>query len=152
MSTSKQYSKSILLAIFIFCAIISNAQNRSMGSDGILGKLQIVIDAAEERDLEVVRIEADIIRTSKETVRNLDPSFSYDIVAVASNRIKDVDLAVFKKEGNDWVLVTKDDESGDIAAVSLKPTEYSEYKIVVTAYEFHSDYDVGHYGLVVVHD
>ena len=102
--------------------------------------------------MEVVRIEADIIRTSKETVRNLDPSFSYDIVAVASNRIKDIDLAVYKKVDYDWVLVTKDNESDDIAAVSLKPTEYSEYKIVVTAYEFHSGFDVGHYGLVVVHD
>jgi len=141
-----------LFALGILNSQIAVAQTRSMGSAGILGRLQNIIDYAEERDMEVVRIEADIIRTTKEIFRTLDPSFSYIIVAVGSNRIKDIDIEVYKKVNSEWILVKKDDDEKDIAVVNISPSSYAEYKIVVKVYRFYSDYDVGHYGLVIYHD
>jgi len=142
----------LTITLSLFSVSFSFGQTRSMGSDGILGKLQNVIDEAENREMEVVRIEADIIRTPKETIRTLDPSFSYSIVAVASNRIQDIDIEVYKKINYQWVLIEKDDDEQDIAAVTIEPSDYDEYKIVVKVYKFYSDYDVGHYGLAIIHD
>lgn len=142
------------ILIMLLALTISNAysQTRSMGSDGILGKLQKIIDTAEERDMEVVRIEADIIRTTKETFRTLDPSFSYSIIAVGSNRIKDLDIEVYKKVNGSWTLIQKDDDDKSVAGVEVRPSAYAEYKIVVKVYAFHEGYDVGHYGLAVIHN
>ncbi|MFN8356325.1 MAG: hypothetical protein U0Y10_17850 [Spirosomataceae bacterium] len=140
------------IILFFFSVSYSFGQTRSMGSDGILGKLQTVIDEAEKRDMEVVRIEADIIRTTKETIRTLDPSFSYSIIAVASNRIQDIDIEVYKKVNYEWVLIKKDDDAKDAAAVTIQPSAYAEYKIIVKAYKFYTGYDVGHYGLAIIHD
>ena len=144
--------KLLLMLLGILSFYFAIAQTRSMGSDGILGKLQDIIDLAEERDMEVVRIEADIIRTSKETIRTLDPSFTYTIVAVGSDRISDVDVEVYKKINYEWTLVKKDDDSSATAIVTISPSSYTEYKIVVKVYQFYSGYDVGHYGLLIIHD
>jgi len=145
----------VMFALFTFGILnsqIAIAQTRSMGSGGILGRLQNIIDYAEDRDMEVVRVEADIIRTTKETTRTLDPSFTYTIVAVGSNRIKDIDIEVYKKVNSEWVLIKKDDDVENIAVVNISPSSYAEYKIIVKVYKFNSGYDVGHYGLVIYHD
>jgi len=140
------------IILFFFAVSYSFGQNHSMGSEGILGKLQAVIDEAEKRDMEVVRIEADIIRTTKETIRMLAPSFSYSIVAVACNRIEDIDIEVYENVNYEWVLINKDDDTEDVAAVAIQPSTYAEYKIVVKAYKFYTGYDVGHYGLAIIHE
>ncbi len=141
----------LVLLLLVLTSVVS-AQTRSMGSDGILGKLQKVIDYAEERDMEVVRIEADLIRTSKEIIRSLDPSYTYTITAVGSNRILDLDLEVYKNINGTWTLIKKDTDAANMAVVQLTPSSHSEYKVIVRAYKFNSGYDVGHYGLVFIHD
>lgn len=142
----------ILLLTFSTLSIFSYGQQRSMGSDGILGKLQTIIDLAEERDMEVVRIEADLIRTTKETYRTLDPSFTYSIIAVGSNRIEDLDIEVYKKINGEWTLLKKDTDASNVAAVDVTPSSYAEYGILVKVYKFKPGYDIGHYGLVVIHN
>lgn len=140
--------------VFIILCVVTSAysQTRSMGSQGILGKLQIVIDYAEERDMEVVRVEADIIRSSKESIRTLDPSYIYTITAIGSDRIQDLDIEVYKNINNVWTLVQTDTDTSSVAAVQINPTSYAEYKVVVKVYKFNSGYDVGHYGLVFIHN
>lgn len=123
-----------------------------MGSQGILGKLQAIIDLAEERDMEVVRIEADIIRDSKEAIRTLDPSFTYTITAVGSNRIQDLDIEVYKNISGVWTLIKKDSDASSTAIVQINPSSYADYRVVVKVYKFYSGYDVGHYGLVFIHN
>lgn len=142
----------ILVLVFSSMSIFSFGQQRSMGSDGILGKLQTIIDAAEARDMEVVRIEADIIRTSKETYRSLDPTFTYIIAAVGSDRIEDLDIEVYKKVDGEWTLLKKDTDSSNVAMVEITPSTYAEYGILVKVYKFKPGYDVGHYGLAVIHN
>ena len=68
--------KLMLVFTLLQLNFVAHTQTRSMGSDGVLGKLQVIIDAAESKDMEVVRVEADIIRTTKESFRTLDPSFT----------------------------------------------------------------------------
>jgi hypothetical protein len=145
--------KSLVLTLCLCSwSVLAFAQNRSMGSDGILGRLQTVIDAAEERDMEVVRIEADIIRTTKESIRTLDPSYTYTIIAVGSERIADLDIEVYKMIDGDWTLVKKDTDDQNVAGVEIKPSAYAEYKVVIKAYKFVEGQDVGHYGLAYIHD
>ena len=141
-----------VLLITLLYSFSGQAQTRSMGSDGIIGKLEKIIDLVEGRGMEVVRIEADIIRQTKETRRQLDPNFTYTIAAVGSDRIEDLDIEVYKKVNGSWRLVGKDADTSSIAVVEVKPTAYSEYAIRVKVYKFKPSYSVGHYGLAIIHD
>lgn len=144
--------KSIMATLmFVFIAASAFSQS-SMGSLGILGKLEDIIDIYEEKDMEVVRVEADIIRTSKESIRTLDPSYTYSITAIGSDRIKDLDIKIYKKIGASWSLIEKDEDESNVAVVSVKPAAFDDYKVVVSVYKFESDHEVGHYGLVYSHN
>lgn len=143
--------KKILTIIGLF-AFVQTASSQSMGSQGILGKLRSIIDFAEDAGKEVVRVEADLIRTTKECTRRLDPSFTYTVTAVGSNRIEDLDIEVYKKVQGSWTLVERDNDNSNIAIVTINPDVYEDYKVIVKAYKFLSNYEVGHYGLVFVHD
>lgn len=130
----------------------SYAQTSTASITSILSQLQQIIETAEKRDMEVVRVEADIIRTTKETYRVLDPSYRYSIIAVGSSRIKDLDIEVYKKIDGEWTLIQKDDDNQNVAGVEIKPSAYADYKILIKAYAFYEGYDVGHYGLAVIHN
>jgi hypothetical protein len=126
---------------------IAEAQSSLMGSSGILGKLLNVVDQAEKRNLEIVRIEADVIQTTRETIRTLDPSFTHTIVAMGSDRIKEIGIEVYKEVNKKWVLVEKEDDM-TAAAVAIKPNEMAEYKIVVKVNLFNPGFKAGHFGLI----
>ena len=126
------------------------AQSNLMGSSGIMGKLQNIIDKTEERGgLEVVRIEADVIRVSKESVRTLDPAYTHTIAAVGSNHIKHIEIEVYQEINRKWVLVQKDDDDS-VAVVAITPSSMAEYKIVVKVPQFFSGHTAGHYGLIFI--
>jgi hypothetical protein len=52
----------------------------------------------------------------------------------------------------EWTLLKKDTDDQNVAGVEVKPSTYAEYKVVITAYKFNEGYEVGHYGLVYIHD
>ena len=121
-----------------------------MGSSGIMGKLQNIIDKTEARgDLEVVRIEADVIRNAKESVRTLDPAYTHTIAAVASDHIQSIEIEVYQEINNQWVLVQKDDD-GSVAVVAISPSSLTEYKIVVKVGRFFPGNTAGHCGLIFI--
>lgn len=108
----------------------------------------------DEHDLEIVRMEYDILRTSKTTTRVLSKDWTYMIVAFGDFRFKDIDVKVYRqssKTGN-WILVAHDEDESDTAIVTVTPEYDQEYLIEISAYQFNSGYEVGHYGLIIAHD
>lgn len=154
--------KSVLLtavaAIFMFGSLfaqkdysyLDNSKGTSM--EPILARAETTIKRIEKSNDEIVRMEYDLIFTTKSTSRTLYKGWTYGIVAFGDYRIKDIDIAVYKMSRGEWKLVEKDAEDDDEASVTIKPYDDEEYKIDITVYKFNADYTVGHYGLLIFHE
>ncbi len=151
--------KVILFSILIL-SITSFAQReyarldneRGTSMEPILARAEPLIEKIEKEGLEIVRMEFDIIKKTKETYRMLYNNWEYGIVAFGDYRIKDIDVAVYEKVRGRWEIVEKDAENDDEAMVLVKPYKDGEYKIEISVYKYNRDYSVGHYGLLVVHE
>lgn len=118
----------------------------------------VAVAAAEENNLEVVKIDIDLVGkgNSKQTLKKLSNSFNYAIVAVGSpSRIKDLDIKVYYLTSDgQQVLVAKDQSVDSIAKVEFTPTVSGTYIIVIDAYEMVPGYlgTMGYYFLTITHD
>ena len=128
------------------------AQVRGMGSGAVIAKIQLVVDQAEATGNEVVRVEADLIRSEQVTFRSMQSGYTYGVVVVGSNRVQDIDVEIHRQVGDTWVLVAKDDDTSAVAAVTVAPSTTGVYRVTTRVYRFKSGYDVGHYGLIVFHN
>ena len=144
--------KNLILALFII-PHFSSGQKEELTMAPILadgGRMANKIEM--ELGQEIVRMEFDIIQTTKSTFRSLTSNFEYGIVAFGDFRIKDIDIKVYKWVNNQWSLVQKDEEVKSNAVVMFKPSFTAEYRIDIIAATFEDGYDRGHYGLIVFHD
>ena len=140
-----------LLFFVLFLCIVFVLQGRSMSA--ILNKSEGLVDYLEnELDLEIVRMEYDILKTTKTTTRTLSPGWTYRIVAFGDYRFKDIDVSVYRKINGSWTLIERDQDSSEIALVVITPEYAEEYLIEIKAYSFNEGYEVGHYGLIVAHE
>lgn len=105
-----------------------------------------------EMGQEIVRMEYDLIQTSKTSFRVLTDQYEYGIFAFGDFRINDIDIKVYKWVNNQWNLISKDQETNANALVTLKPLATGEYKIEITAAKFEKGYTIGHYGLMIFHN
>lgn len=112
----------------------------------------IVRYVEDEMNMEVVRMEYDILRTTKTTTRVLSSGWTYMIVAFGDYRFKDIDVKVYRNIQGSWQLVEKDNDASAIAVVSIKPQYEGEYLIEITVFSFEPGYEVGHYGLIIAHE
>ncbi len=129
------------------------AQKEDIYMKSILDAAGPIVNLIErENGQEIVRMEFDIVRDSKTTFRQLSSDYVYGICAFGDNRIRDIDIKVYRWTNNQWVLVEKDEDSESLAAVSVAPTSTADYKIVISAYSFEPGCDVGHYGLIIFHE
>lgn len=143
------------LIVFAMLIIASNliAANYSTTMTPIISKGEEVVKYIEdELNMEVVRMEFDILRDTKTTKRVLSKGWTYTIVAFGDFRFTDIDVRVYRKRQGDWQLVDKDNDSSAIAVVGITPTYDEEYMIEISAFSFKSGYDVGHYGLIIAHE
>ncbi|MCB0530465.1 MAG: hypothetical protein KDC61_19340 [Saprospiraceae bacterium] len=113
-----------------------------------------LVSAIDEKGMEIVRIEYDLIFTSKETFRQLTSDWEYVIFAFADDGVKDVDLKIYEYDSmlEKYTLVKKDNSTEGTAVLSIKPEKTGLYKIEVIAYEFHEGYNAARYGLFIVHE
>ena len=143
----------LLAVIFVLAASSAHAYREDVSMYPVLkNSVDLISYIEEDLDMEIVRIEFDIVQTSKETYRTLTSDYEYTIVAFGDDRIKDIDVALYRYNGKNWVLVKKDNDSDSKAVVTYQPSETANYKIVVTAYSFVRGYSAGHYGLIICHD
>ena len=129
------------------------AQRPDVSMRPIISKAVDLIELIEDdHDMEIVRIEFDIVTNKTETYRTLYQGIDYTIVAFADDRVSDLDVRVYEYDDNEWTLVAKDNDASDVAVVSVTPDVSSTYKVVVSAYSFNQGYSAAHYGLIFFHE
>ena len=151
----KQFNvKAMLLGMMMACmTTTANAQNKETTMQDIHQKGTNLIEYLEEKhDQEIVRIEYDIVFTTKETTRVLSEDYEYQILGFADHRVEDLNLTVYKKVSTDWIEVAKDTESDNTPMLTIKPVSTREYKIEVSVNKFKEGYSAAHYGLIICHD
>lgn len=147
--------KLLFLISFLFMTFIGVSQtNIDKSMKPILVDATGIINAVEEKGFEIVKIEFDIITdVKKDTYRVLSNIWTYRIFVFGDYRIEDIDLEVYKQNSDEsFTLVAKDNKAESFATIDLKPEELSWYKIVVKCYKFKPGYEVGHYGLLILHE
>ena len=151
-------TKIIATLLFIISAGALYAQSDYSKSDNERGTSMMpiykqgneLIKIVEEKDLEIVRMEYDIVTTKKKNSwRILVKDVKYSVIVFGDYRIKDIDVAVYRYVNKEWVKVTKDKKEDSFAIVSLSPDKTEEYKIEISVYEFKEGYTAAHYGLFV---
>lgn len=139
----------LILSLFVSSSIFSDY---STSMFPIMNKSEGIVKMIEnDLNMEIVRIEYDILSTSKSTIRTLTNGWTYMIVAFGDFRFRDIDIKVYRYVNGYWQLIEKDMDAESVAAVSITPSYTEEYKIEISAYSFESDYNVGHYGLIIAH-
>jgi hypothetical protein len=113
-----------------------------------------LVDQFDNDGREIVRIEYDLVFTSKETTRNLSADWEYTIVAFADDGVKDLDIKVYAYDDllEKWTLSAEDNSVESFAIATVKPPTDELYKVEVIVYEFHEGYTAARYGLMFVHD
>lgn len=142
----------LLIVCAFMCAFAAKAGNGT-SMVPIMEKADDIVNILEnDQNQEIVRMEYDILFSTKSTYRTLSSNWTYRIVAFGDYRFKDIDLKVYRKVNGQWVSVGSDSEESSIAMVSVSPKSEGEYRIDITAYSFVEGYSAGHYGLIVCHD
>jgi hypothetical protein len=149
--------KIIIVAIiaFIGLSLKSNAQCINEKLSYPIYKLgAALVDQFDTDGKEIVRIEYDLVFTSKESFRNLSADWEYSIIGFADGGVKDLDVKVYEYDDllDKWTLVAEDASSESYAMATVKPTKDALYKVDVIVYSFNEGYDVARYGLMYVHD
>lgn len=142
----------VSLSLFLILGASASAQ-RDDGTSmrPIMLSTDRIVSALEEKNYEVVRIEMDIVAGAKETYRTLSDAWEYGAVAVADDRVEDLDIYVFKEVDGEWVEVTRDDTEDKIPAVTMKPSSTAAYKFVVSVPKYVEGFTAAHYALVIYH-
>ncbi|MBN1950573.1 MAG: hypothetical protein JW801_05185 [Bacteroidales bacterium] len=146
-------TKYVAIVVLALSLAPSYGQKTEVSMKDILEKADTFINIIEfDYEQEIVRMEIDIIRDSKETFRHLSDGYEYGIFVFGDYRIKDLDVNVYTFDGTQWVLEAKDEEENEFALLSVTPERTQQYKIEIKAYSFNEGYDVGHYGLIIFHE
>jgi hypothetical protein len=150
----------ILISLF-FASFSSLAQSgRELDNENgtsmmpIINTLEEVVKAIEENDVEIVHIEFDLVfsDSSKEIYRNLTKDYTYGFLAYGDYRIAKVGIELYKETDNGWDYIMTGELSEGTMTLLYNVKETGSYKIVLRALQMNEDYNVGHYGLIVLHD
>ncbi len=142
-----------LVTLLFVMASIAFGQKEEISMKPILSDAGVYAQKIEmEMGQEIVRMEFDLLQTSKETFRMMTDQYEYGIFAFGDFRIADIDIKVYKWVNNQWTLVAKDQDAKPNALVTIKPISTGEYRIVISAFKFEGGNEIGHYGLIVFHN
>ncbi|MBR1838451.1 MAG: hypothetical protein IJ786_02730 [Bacteroidaceae bacterium] len=148
------YMKCAVLALVLCTAAMPlsvSAQDTSMKDIYSVGQ-QLINYIEDQTNSEIVHIEYDIISNTKVITRRLVDSYTYTVMAFSDGRVQDLDLTVYKRSGNDWVVLVRDNEDDNTPLKTFTPPYSGEYRIEVKAYKFKSGYSAAHYGLFIYHN
>jgi hypothetical protein len=113
-----------------------------------------LVETFDNDGAEIVRIEYDLIFSSKESFRNLSSDWEYVIVGFADNGVKDLYVKLYEYDDllAQWKVVAEDKSTESYAIISYKPLVTALYKVEIIVYEFYEGYDAARYGLMYIHD
>lgn len=147
--------KILMVIVFLFATMFTFAQSddgRSMKP--VMQTMWDVVCTAESNNLEIVRIEFDIVNKDvpKESYRILTNAWTYRVGIFGDYRTADMDIEIWKqKSDGTYEFIEKDSKTDPIAFVDFTPTSTGWYKFVVKCYRFNEGYTSAHYGLLVLH-
>lgn len=153
-----------LYFLFISLVILSFSTFAQSGSeldneDGtsmkpIITTLDEVVKAIEENDVEIVHIEFDLVfeGSSKEIYRNLTKDYSYGFLAYGDYRIAKIGIELYKETETGWDYLQSGELNQGTMTLLYDVKETARYKIVLRTLQMNEGYNVGHYGLIVLHD
>ena len=152
---------SFILIYFFFVSFSAFAQTGSEldNENGtsmmpIINTLNDVVKAIEENDVEIVHIEFDLVfeGSSKEIYRNLTKDYTYGFLAYGDYRIGKVGIELYKATDNGWDYIQTGELDQGTMTLLYDVKETGSYKIVLRTLQMNEGYNVGHYGLIVLHD
>lgn len=155
-----KHVSSILITLF-FLSFSAFAQSGSeLDNDKgtsmkpIINSLTDVVNAIEESDVEIVHIEFDLVfdDSSKEIFRNLSKDYTYGFLAYGDYRIAKIGIDLYMESGSGWEYIKSGELNEGTMTLLYEVKETARYKIVLRALQMNEGYNVGHYGLVVLHD
>jgi hypothetical protein len=120
----------------------------------IINTLNEVVKAIEENDVEIVHIEFDLLfdDNSKDVYRNLTKDYTYGFLAYGDYRIAKIGIELYKETDTGWEYLQSGELNEGTMTLLYDVKETGSYKIVLRALQMNEGYNVGHYGLVVLHD
>ena len=119
----------------------------------IMGDALPVIKYIEDTlNVEIVRIEYDLLFSTKDSYRTLYKGWKYGIFAIGDYRIKKISIEIYKKVGTEWryVSTTSKDKYTALSIIDQKDKN-EDYAFRVKVEEFEEGYKAGHYALIVYH-
>ena len=145
----------LLILVPILFSLSSNAQciNGSK-SIPIYKTGEKLIKKFDKLGSEIVRIEYDLVFSSKNTYRDLSPNWDYKIIGFADKGVKDLDLKVLQYDviKGEWIELGSDVSNKSYASVIIRPNRVDTFKIEISVYEYFEGYSAARYGLIIVHD
>jgi len=118
----------------------------------IMGDALPVINYIEDTmNVEIVRLEYDLIFDKKVTYRTLFKGWKYGIVVIGDYRIKKVNVHIYKKVDEKWDFVRSSNTQNHLAIVNEEPLENGDYLFQIIVDEFAEGYKAAHYSFIVYH-
>ncbi len=118
----------------------------------IMGDALPVIQYIEDTmNVEIVRLEYDLIFDKKITYRTLYKGWKYGIVAIGDYRIKKISVHIYKKVNEKWDFIRSSEGNNYLAMVNEEPQENGDYLFQIVVDEFAEGFKAGHYSIIVYH-
>lgn len=145
----------IFIFLFCFIALSVNAQSiNGVKSYPLYKQGAKLVNELDVEGNEIVRIEYDLIFSSKETYRYLSPDWEYTIQGFADGGVAQMDLKIYVYDDliDEWNLLKTDQMEGAAPYLTITPPESAQYKIEIIVTDFYEGYNVARYGLIFYHD
>jgi hypothetical protein len=111
-----------------------------------------VAELEDDSNKEIVNMTFDLlVNEGKKTIwRNLDPSFTYELMVIGDRRIGKMKVTVYKQGKEGWEYVNE--ISGSIPKLKIYPADFEQYEFTVTVEEFKTGKNTGHFVLILYHE
>ncbi len=113
-----------------------------------------LVEKFDEEGAEIVRIEYDLIFTTKESLRTLNSDWEYVLIGFADDGVKKLSMALYEYDKllDKWQFLSEDAEREDYTMIIHKPKATTSYKIEIKVAQFEPGYNAARYGLMIVHE
>jgi hypothetical protein len=141
----------LCLALVIGFTKISYAQSTTTMQDIFTTVEKKITELEDTQNQEIVNITFDLIvgQGKKVVLRNLDPSFAYNVTVIGDRRVTKSKISVRKKGAVDWDYV--DELSDAKPMLRIEPAEFAQYEFTVSVDEFTTGNTAGHFALLIYH-
>ena len=167
----KFLQKSFILVFFIAIPFLNYAQREGISWKDLYKKVGDVLNLVDEKGLEVVRMEFDLILKDhpKPTYRVLYPDYEYTVVVLGDYRVEEMDVNAYENTGENWKFVTSANNRGAASGktssssssgggkekgfvmFTIKPEKRVEYRVDVKGTKYLDKWSGGHYAIIFIH-